>query len=139
VALRPAFKLGHTLEAGLFIHFRSLKVIARNPNPLNPSAASLNDESVQQRARATASPICLVNPHLLEFRSSCPCIASSDADHLSNLVADYKAQALAIMAFGCMTIVVVEAIFNCVDLIRREIVPGFYVKYRASKIVVMPP
>jgi hypothetical protein len=46
----------------------------------------------------------------------------------TRLVADYKAQALAIMASGCMTVMVDEAIINCVDLIRREVVPGFYVK-----------
>ena len=33
-----------------------------------------------------------------------------------------------IMASGCTTIVVVEAIFNCVEFIRREVVLGFYLK-----------
>ncbi|MGA7739254.1 MAG: hypothetical protein WCB22_28025, partial [Pseudolabrys sp.] len=50
------------------------------------------------------------------------------ADHLSHLVAHYKGQALAVVASGCITIVVVEAIFNCVDLIRGDVVPGFYLK-----------
>ncbi|MGB9318514.1 MAG: hypothetical protein WCB62_26365, partial [Pseudolabrys sp.] len=47
----------------------------------------------------------------------------------------YKGQALAVVASGCITIVVVEAIFNCVDLIRGEVVPGFYLK---GHIVIHP-
>ena len=68
--------------------------------------------------------MCLIDPHLFEFRSACPRVASGDADDLSHLVADYEAQVLAIMASGCMTVVVVEAIFNCVDLSRRKVMPG---------------
>jgi hypothetical protein len=67
-------------------------------------------------------------------------LASDDADHLSCLVADCEAQTLAIMASGCMTIVVAKAIFNCVDVTRRVGRAGvlFEGSSRAS-IVVMPP
>ena len=54
--------------------------------------------------------------------------SAGDADHLSRIVADHKAQAPTIMASGCTTIMVVEAIFNCVEFIRREVVLGFYLK-----------
>jgi len=65
---------------------------------------------------------------LFKFRSACPRIASGDADHLSRIVADHKAQAPTIMASGCMTIVLVEAFFYRVDVIQREVVPWLYLK-----------
>lgn len=55
-------------------------------------------------------------------------MAGGDTDQVSRFVADYKAQASTITASGRMAIVVVEATFNCVDLIRGEVVPGFYLK-----------
>ena len=59
--LGPSFKLGHALEAGLFVHARSLEVIAGYPNLANTSTARLGDESIQQCARVTASSICLID------------------------------------------------------------------------------
>jgi hypothetical protein len=47
VALGPAFKLGHTLEASLFVHARSLEIIAGYPNLENTPAACFGDESIQ--------------------------------------------------------------------------------------------
>ena len=67
-------------------------------------------------------------------------MASGDADHLSHLVADYKAQALSITAPCRIAIVVVEAIFNCVDLIRGEVVPKLYLKgHIVIQLAVIPP
>ena len=61
MALGPSFKLGHALEAGLFVHARSLEVIAGYPNLANTSTARLGDESIQQCACVTASSICLID------------------------------------------------------------------------------
>src|ERR1700681_2258720 len=78
------------------------------------------------RMGLTASSICFIDPHLFKFGSACPCIASGDADHVSYLVVDYKAQPLAVIVSCCMTIVVVKTVFNCVDFNRRKIMPWFY-------------
>jgi hypothetical protein len=52
----------HTaLEAGLFVHARSLEVTAGYPNLANTSTARLGDESIQQCARVAASSICLID------------------------------------------------------------------------------
>src|SRR6201992_2409862 len=126
VTLGPPFKFGDTLEACLFIQCRRLEVIARYPNLANASTSRFRDEGIQQCTRVTTFSMCLINPHLLELRSACPRIAGNDADHLSHIIANYKAQTLAVIASCCTGIVVVEAIFNCVDLIRREVMPGFY-------------
>ena len=40
VSLGPLRKLGHTLEASLFIHSRRLEVIARYPDPQNARSAA---------------------------------------------------------------------------------------------------
>jgi hypothetical protein len=128
VALGPSFKLGHAFEACFFIHSRRLEVIARYPDPVNAATACFRDESIQQCARVTAPSIRPIHPHLFEFRSACPGIASGDADNLSHLVTDYEAQILPIMASGCITIVIVKVMFNCIDLSRREVMPGFYLK-----------
>jgi hypothetical protein len=76
----------------------------------------------------SASSICPIDPHLFKFRSACPSIASSDANDLSGIVADHKAQTLAIVPPRCTAIMFVKAYFNCVEFIRREVVPGFYLK-----------
>ena len=66
-------------------------------------------------------------------------MASRDTDQLSHFVADYKAQASAITVAGRMAIVVVEATFNCVDLIRGEVVPGLYLKCHIVRPGPPPP
>ena len=47
VTLGPTFKLGYSLEAGLFIHCRRLEIITCDPNPTDTSIACLRDESIQ--------------------------------------------------------------------------------------------
>src|SRR5262249_55638019 len=47
VTLGPSFKLGHALEASLFIHTRRLEVITRHPNAANTSVACLRDEGIE--------------------------------------------------------------------------------------------
>jgi hypothetical protein len=66
-------------------------------------------------------------------------MAGGDSDHLSHLVADYKAQTLAITASGCITIVLVKAIFNCANLIWGEVVSRFYLKGHIVRPKSMSP
>ncbi len=47
MSLGPPCKLGHTLEACLFIQSRRLEVMARHPDSPNPAASRLSDESAQ--------------------------------------------------------------------------------------------
>ena len=55
-------------------------------------------------ARVTASSPFRIDPHLPEFGSASPSIASGDAYYLPGLVTDRKAQAPAIVASGRTTI-----------------------------------
>lgn len=117
MVLGPTFELGHAPEACLFIHSGG-QVVARHPDTANASTASLLSKGGQYCTCITASTICLIDPHLLEFGNASPRIAGSRADHLSRVVANVKPQPLAIMASGRTTIVFVEAIFNRIDLVR---------------------
>src|SRR5262249_30217259 len=105
-------KLGHTLEASLFIHSRRLEVIARHPDPPKAPISSLSDESVQYLPRITTSSICLIDPHLFEFGSACPRISSGDPDRASRLVSNHKAQSSGVIAPDCTSVVVVDPFFN---------------------------
>src|SRR5262249_13842957 len=126
MALRPIFELSDPPEARLFIQSRRLEVIAGYPDPMDGSTACLSDESIQQCACVTLSSMHLIDPQIFKFRAVEPRIASGDADHLSRLVADNEAQTSPIMASGGTAIVLVDAGFDGVDLIGREIVPRFY-------------
>ena len=127
MAFGPSFKLGHTPEARLFIHFWRLEVIARYPNPTNASTAGLRDEGIQQCARVTASSICLIDPHLFKFGSACPGISCGNANRASRLVVDHEAESSTVITIYCISIVLIEKFFDSIDFIRRKIVPGLNV------------
>src|SRR5262249_44886103 len=51
--------------------------------PANTSNACLLDEGTQQCAPVSPAPICLIDPHLSQFRNAGPRVTSRDTDHLS--------------------------------------------------------
>jgi hypothetical protein len=90
MAFGPILKLGHTLEASLFIHCWRLEVIARHPNPADTPVTRFRDKSIQQCACVSTPSISFIDPDLSQFRNACPRITGSDADHSSQVVVDHE-------------------------------------------------
>jgi hypothetical protein len=120
VPLRPAFELGHALEASPLIHPGRLEVIARHPDAQHAPPKRLNDHRVEERATVAPASIGLVDPHLLDLGHATPSIPGNDADRPAGIVADHEADALAVVATGGCAIILAEAILHCVEFDRRR-------------------